>query len=160
MLHSHPLTLNLRSWLFEKLTFFAKLFLKNVGRLLMCKWCKTTARTGNKEETIPILTKGKQFNGAYFLKPCNLHNCFKRCCFDFLFLRGLPQKTQQSLKNDDRDCHIVNLSIVAFSKKSIGPTIYGANVHCSAHFQHMFSVFCCDNFSTMFKFRRSWQFTH
>ena len=48
--------------------------------------------TGNKEETIPILTKGKQFNGAYFLKPCNLHNCFKRCCFDFLFLRGLPQK--------------------------------------------------------------------
>ena len=23
--------------------------------------------TGNKEETIPILTKGKQFNGAYFL---------------------------------------------------------------------------------------------
>ena len=111
--------------------------------------------TGNKEETIPILTKGKQFNGAYFLKPCNLHNCFKRCCFDFLFLRGLPQKTQQSLKNDDRDCHIVNLSIVAFSKKSIGPTIYGANVHCSAHFQHMFSVFCCDNFDTMFKFRRS-----
>ena len=76
--------------------------------------------TGNKEETIPILTKGKQFNGAYFLKPCNLYNCFKRCCFDFLFLRGLPQKTQQSLKNDDRDCHIVNLSIVAFSKKNIG----------------------------------------
>ena len=22
--------------------------------------------TGNKEETIPILTRGKQFNGAYF----------------------------------------------------------------------------------------------